>query len=131
MAIDAVAAKLMGFDPLAIKYIRLAHDQKLGVGDIHEIELVGDDITNESWNFKIGKNSHTFLAWLSWYGPTKFLQKLIFRTPMVAIPIAISEAEQDYYYWPLKYKRIARQWRENTSWGKLFQEYQRKGFLQE
>ena len=26
VAIDAVAARLMGFDPLAIKYIRLAHD---------------------------------------------------------------------------------------------------------
>ena len=27
VAIDAVAAKLMGFDPLSIKYIRLAHDR--------------------------------------------------------------------------------------------------------
>ncbi len=68
------------------------------------MELVGDDISGESWNFKIGKNSHTFLAWLAWYGPTKFLQKLIFRTPLVFLPIAISEAEQDLFYWPFKYK---------------------------
>src|SRR5512137_694471 len=30
VAIDAVAAKMMGFDPLSIKYIRLAHEQGLG-----------------------------------------------------------------------------------------------------
>ena len=35
VAIDAVAAKLMGFDPLSIDYIRLAHEDGLGVGDIH------------------------------------------------------------------------------------------------
>jgi uncharacterized protein (DUF362 family) len=130
VAIDAVAAKLMGFDPLSIKYIRLAHDMGLGIGDVSQIELVGDDISGENWKFKIGRNSHTFLAWLAWYGPTKFLQKLIFRTPLVFLPIAISEAEQDYFYWPLKYKRITQTWQEKTTWGQLFTEYQRKGYLQ-
>ena len=32
-AIDAVAAKLMGFNPLDIKFIRIAHEMGLGVGD--------------------------------------------------------------------------------------------------
>jgi uncharacterized protein (DUF362 family) len=130
VAIDAVAAKLMGFDPLSIKYIRLAQEHGLGMGDVRQIEMVGDDISEEKWGFKIGKNSHTFLAWLAWYGPTRFLQKLILRTPLVNIPIAIANAEQDYYYWPFKYKRIAKEWRENTTWGNLFQEYQRRGVLQ-
>jgi uncharacterized protein (DUF362 family) len=42
VAIDAVAASLMGFDPLSIKFIRLAHEMGLGCGDIEEIEIVGD-----------------------------------------------------------------------------------------
>ena len=130
VAIDAVAAKLMGFDPMSIKYIRLAHEMGLGIGDVSQIDLVGDDVSGENWNFKIGRNSHTFLAWLAWYGPTKFLQKLIFRTPLVFLPIAISEAEQDYFYWPLKYRHITQTWKENTTWGKLFSEYQEKGYLQ-
>jgi uncharacterized protein (DUF362 family) len=130
VAIDAVAAKLMGFDPMSIKYIRLAHEMGLGIGDVSQIDLVGDDVSGENWNFKIGRNSHTFLAWLAWYGPTKFLQKLIFRTPLVFLPIAISEAEQDYFYWPLKYRRIAQTWKENTTWGKLFSEYQERGYFQ-
>ncbi len=126
VAIDAVAAKLMGFDPLDIKYIRLAHEHGLGVGDPREIELVGDDVAGESWGFKVGYNSHSFLAWLAWYGPTRVLQKLVLRTPLVIIPTLIGEIEQDYLYWPLKYRRIAAQWRESTAWGRLFRQYQAK-----
>ncbi len=40
VAIDAVSAKLMGFDPLTIPYIRLAHERGLGCGDVREIDLV-------------------------------------------------------------------------------------------
>jgi uncharacterized protein (DUF362 family) len=131
VAIDAVAARLMGFDPLSIKYIRLAHEHGLGVGDPGEIELVGDDVTKESWGFKVGYNSHSFLAWLAWYGPTKVFQKLVLRTPLVIVPTLIGEVEQDYMYWPLKYRRIAAHWRATTAWGKLFQQYQQRGRLAE
>jgi uncharacterized protein (DUF362 family) len=130
VAIDAVAARLMGFDPLRIKFIRLAHEHGLGNGNPREIELSGDDISKESWKFKVGYNSHSFLAWLAWYGPTRILQKLILRTPLVVIPTLIGEIEQDYLYWPLKYRRIAAQWRNETTWGQLFQRYQQQGHLQ-
>jgi uncharacterized protein (DUF362 family) len=131
VAIDAVAAKLMGFNPLKIGYIRLAHEQGLGVGDLREIELVGDDVTEENWGFEVGYSSHTFLAWLAWYGPTKVLQKLVLRTPLVIVPTLIGEIEQDYLYWPLKYRRVAARWRAETSWGQLFQRYQAYGTWQQ
>lgn len=129
VAIDAVAAKMMGFDPLKIKYIRLAHEQGLGCGDPAEIELVGDDVSREHWNFKIGKNSHTFLAWLAWYGPTRVFQKLVLRTKFVVVPTLIGEIEQDYLFWPLKYRGLAKKWRAETAWGALFERYQRQGTL--
>ena len=129
VAIDAVAARLMGFDPLEIDYIRLAHERGLGVGDVGEIELVGDDVSGENWDFKVGYNSHRFLAWLAWYGPTRFLQKLVMRTPLVIVATLIGEIEQDYLYWPLKYKGVAEQWRTDTTWGQLFERYQRQGYL--
>src|SRR5512136_615705 len=57
VAIDAVAAKMMGFDPLKLDYIRLAQEDSLGVGDPRAIEIVGDrDAANENWHFKVGKN---------------------------------------------------------------------------
>ena len=52
VAIDAVAAKLMGMDPMSIKYIRMAHDLGLGCGDPRDIEIVGDlEAAKENWHF--------------------------------------------------------------------------------
>jgi hypothetical protein len=99
------------------------------VGDVREIEIVGDDVAGDGWGFKVGYCSHTFLAWLAWYGPTSVLQKVVLRTPLVAIPTLIGEIEQDYLYWPLKYRHVAARWRESTAWGHLFQQYQRQGAL--
>jgi len=129
VAIDAVSAKMMGFDPLSIDYIRLAHERGLGVGDVNQIELVGDDISEENWHFEVGRSLHRFLGWLSWYGPTKFLQRLIFRTPLVKIPILVSEINHDYIHWPLKERGIYLRWRENTPWGQLFAKYEEQGCL--
>jgi hypothetical protein len=131
VAIDAVAAKMMGFDPLSIDYIRLAHERELGVGDVSKIELVGDDISDENWHFEVGRSFHRFLGWLSWYGPTRVLQKLIFRTPLVNIPILVSEINHDYIHWPLKERKIYLRWRENTPWGQLFAKYAERGILGE
>ncbi|MEO0107695.1 MAG: DUF362 domain-containing protein [candidate division WOR-3 bacterium] len=128
-AIDAIAAKLMGFDPMTIRYIRLAHEAGLGVGDPNEIELIGDDIAGENWHFSVGRSFHRFLGWLSWYGPTKFLQRLIFRTPLVYLPIFVSELNHDYIHWPLREKGIYLKWRRETCWGQLFDHYQRHGTL--
>jgi len=129
VAIDAVAAQLMGFDPMQIGYIRLAHEQGLGVGDPREIEILGDDITGENWHFQIGVNFHRAMGWLSWYGPTKVLQKLLFHTPLVHLFAFVSEAYHDYYRWPLKERHVFERWREEAPWGKLFAEYQAKGHL--
>jgi hypothetical protein len=95
-AIDAVAAKLMGFDPLSIEYIRVAHEDGLGVGDPREIEIVGDvDAANESWGFSVGNNGASLVGNLLWFSPLKRLQKLFFRTPLVNVFILGSETYHD------------------------------------
>lgn len=128
VAIDSVAAKIMGFDPMAIDYIRLGHQEGLGVGDPREIEIVGDvDAAAENWNFKVGGHLHSFLGWLAWYGPTKVLQKAIMHTPLVAAPIMFSEVFHDYYHWPVKEKKIFERWREESPWGHLFAKYEAEG----
>ena len=45
VAIDAIAARLMGFDPLSIPFLRMAHERGLGIADPRQIELVGDDVS--------------------------------------------------------------------------------------
>lgn len=130
VAIDAVAAKMMGFDPMQIKYIRMAHDQGLGCGDPREIEVVGEDISNVNWHFEVGHSLHQFMGWLTWFGPTKFLQKLITHTPIVMIPILFSETYHDFVHWPLKEKHVYERWMDTTEWGKLWQQYGREGYIQ-
>jgi uncharacterized protein (DUF362 family) len=129
VAIDAVAAKMMGFDPLTIDYIRIAHEHGLGVGDVKEIEIAGDDISGENWHFEVGRSFHKFLAWMAWYGPTKFMQKLLFRTFLVNIFNLVSEVEHDVWHWPLKEKHVYLKWRQETAWGQLFDRYCREGHI--
>jgi hypothetical protein len=128
VAIDAVAAKMMGFDPMKIDYIRIAHEQGLGVGDPKEIEIAGDAaVADESWNFRVGGHLHSFMGWMTWYGPTKFLQKVVTRPPFVAGPILFSEVFHDYYHWPLKEKKVFERWRTESPWGQLFAKYEAEG----
>ncbi|MDP2207636.1 MAG: DUF362 domain-containing protein [Bacteroidota bacterium] len=124
VAIDAVAAKMMGFDPLNLEYIRLAHDAKLGIGDVREIEIVGDDISNESWGFSVGNNAVSIFGQLMWFGPLKSLQKLFFHTPLVHLFVLGSELYHDYYRWPFVDKKVFENWKKETAWGKLFQDYE-------
>jgi hypothetical protein len=63
-------------------------------------------------------------------GPTRVLQKLVLRTPLVAVPIFMSEFNHDHIFWPRKGERIYKKWLEETTWGGLFQRYQREGTLE-
>ncbi|MFA6233004.1 MAG: DUF362 domain-containing protein [Bacteroidota bacterium] len=130
VAIDAVAAKMMGFDPLAdVKYIRLAHDRGLGTGDVRDIEIVGDDISGENWHFEVGDNGASRIGDLMWFGPLKGMQKLFFHTPLVHVFVAGSEMYHDYYRWPLKDRKTFEQWLATTGWGKMFTAYRDSGVM--
>jgi uncharacterized protein (DUF362 family) len=123
VAIDAVAAKMMGFDPLGIEYIRLAHEARLGVGDPRQIELVGDDISRESWGFSVGNNLASHAGHLLWFGGLSKLQKLLFRTPLVSLFVLGSGLYHDRYRWPRKDRAVFDAWRRDTDWGRLFASY--------
>jgi uncharacterized protein (DUF362 family) len=125
VAIDAVAAKMMGFDPMSLEYINVAHNDGLGVGDTRDIEIVGADISGESWGFQVGDNGASKVGDMMWFGPMKRFQKLFFHTPLVNVFILGSEAYHDYYRWPLKDKKTFQEWKRDTSWGRLFEAYER------
>ena len=127
VAIDAVATKMMGFDPLSIKYINLAHEQGLGNGDVREINVVGEDIREVNWKFSVGDNGASLVGDLLWFSPLKKFQNLFFRTPLVNFFIFGSEAYHDYYRWPFKDRRTFNKWKKQTQWGKLFESYSSAG----
>jgi hypothetical protein len=129
VAIDAVSAKMMGFDPMSLDYIRLAHEDKLGVGDPRDIEIVGDvDAAQENWHFHVGKNLVRVGGGdLIWFGPLKRFQKLFFHTPLVNGFILASDVYHDFYRWPLVDRRVFERWCETTEWGQMFLRYAQMG----
>jgi hypothetical protein len=130
VAIDAVAASMMGFDPMSIEYIRLADEQGLGAGRREDIEVVGDvHLADERWGFSVGDNGASRVGDVMWFGPLKRFQKLFFHTPLVNLFVMGSEVYHDYYRWPLRDRQVFEAWRAETTWGRLFQRYQAEGTL--
>jgi uncharacterized protein (DUF362 family) len=129
VAVDAVSAKMMGFDPMAIDYIRLGHEAGLGVGRPADIEVVGADVSRESWGFRVGDNGASRVGDLLWFGPLRGIQNFFFRTPLVNVFILGSEAYHDFYRWPARDRRVFERWRRETGWGRLFDAYARNETL--
>ncbi|MGE5237127.1 MAG: DUF362 domain-containing protein [Acidobacteriota bacterium] len=128
VAIDAVAAKLMGFDPLSIKYLALAHERGLGTADPRDIELVGQpEIGAENWHFSVGDNLASRVGDVLWFGPLRKLQKLFFHTPLVYLFVAGSYLYHDYLWYPVFGTGKVREFRRSSPWGELFARYLDRG----
>ena len=123
VAIDAVAAQMMGFDPMSIGFIRLAHEAGLGCGDIGQIEVVGEDISEVNWHF--GGAENTFASRgqkLIYWGPLKPLEKLLLRSPIAPWAYAASNLYHNAYWLRFIGRKRVRE-AMKTDWGKLFQSY--------
>ncbi len=125
VAIDAVAARMMGFDPMSHAFIRLADERGLGVGRVEEIEIIGDaDAAEENWHFQTGSNAASRVGSLLWFGPMKWLQRLLFHTPLVYLFIMGSAVYHDQLWYRLRGRKVVNQWLRESPWGQLFAEYQ-------
>lgn len=123
VAIDAVAARMMGFDPMQIGYIRMAHERGLGVGSFDEIEILGEDVSDVNFDFHVGDNVASRAGDLLWFSPIKKIQRLFFHSPLVYIFVLGSYIYHDFLWWPLKGKKIMAQLRETSRWAQLFDQY--------
>jgi len=123
VAIDAISAKLQGFDPMSIRFIRKAHELGLGVGDPKEIQVVGYDINQEpAWNFV---QTDTFASRgqkMIYHGPLKPLEKPLLQSPLVPWSYFASNFYHNVYWYPF----VGRPRVEaalQTKWGQLFKNY--------
>jgi uncharacterized protein (DUF362 family) len=123
VAIDAVSAKLQGFDPMNIHFIRRAHEMGLGIGDPRNIEIVGYDIEQEKpWNFV---QEDTFASWgqkLIYHGPLKPFEKLLLQSPLVPWSYFASNFYHNVYWYPFVGRRRVEEALQ-TKWGRLFESY--------
>ncbi len=123
VAIDAVAAKMMGFNPMDIDYIRIAHEEGLGIGKPSEIEVVGEDVSKLNFGFSVGNNFASSVGKFIWFGPLKKLQHLFFHTPMVYLFVFASFFYHDFFWYPVKGWPKVKKWLNETPWGELFKTY--------
>ncbi|MBP7829529.1 MAG: DUF362 domain-containing protein [Kiritimatiellae bacterium] len=128
VAIDAVAAKIMGFDPLAdLTFVRLAHELGLGCGDPREIELVGDaDAAAENWHFTGPFRKMTFasrMQHLIYWGPLKKPVEWSLKTILAPWAYIASVMYHDSFWYPTHRKIVNDILR--SEWGRLFQNWER------
>jgi len=126
VAIDAIAAKLMGFDPMSLKFIRLAHERGLGCGDPKEIEVVGEDIAEV--NFHFHEKMETLASRgqkMIYHGPLKPLENVLLRSCISPWSFYASRLFHDGYWFPCVGKKRVNQMLQ-TGWGKLFEDYGRR-----
>jgi uncharacterized protein (DUF362 family) len=128
VAIDAVAARLMGMDPLSIKFIRLAHDLGLGCGNPRDIEIVGDEsAAGENWHFVGPFRKMTFASrmqhkiyWGRWRKPVEWSLKTI----LAPWAYVASVVYHDSFWYPTKARSLMRETLESP-WGRLFRNWER------
>jgi len=124
VAVDAVSAMMMGFDPMKIRYIAHATERGLGQGDPRHIEIVGmPELADENWHFPVGVNLGTGAGMLLWRSPLRIFQKLLFRTPLVNLFIFASEFYHDRFWYPRKGRPVVDRWLSESPWGRLFVSY--------
>ncbi|MCG3126888.1 MAG: hypothetical protein CHACPFDD_01743 [Phycisphaerae bacterium] len=127
VAIDAVAAKLMGLDPMSIKYIKLAHDLGLGCGDPAKIELVGDaEAARENWQFQGPFKKMTFasrMQHLIYWGWMKRPVEWSLKTWLAPWAYIASVLYHDSFWYPVRGRRMMHPVL-HSDWGKLFRNWE-------
>ena len=122
VAIDAIAARLMGFDPLSIPFLRMAHERGLGVADPRDIELVGDDVSNENFGFQTRRSLVIWGDQMIRKGFLRPLERMLLHSPlMVWAPVA-SNVYHDMMWYPTVGQARIREFMR-TEWGQLFKQY--------
>ncbi|MFQ6092292.1 MAG: DUF362 domain-containing protein, partial [bacterium] len=122
VAIDGVAARMMGFDPTALNFIRLAHERGLGCGSVADIEVVGEDISGVNFGFHCTDTLASRGQKAIYHGWLKHFEKILLRSPLVFWSYIASILYHDCFWYPLVGKSRVNRMME-TEWGRLFQTY--------
>jgi len=125
VAVDAVVAKMMGFEPMNLPAIKLAHDEGLGCGDVDQIEMIGEDVSNINWKFEVKRSLVIWGDQMVRKGKLSFLHPLMHNKLFMTLPILGSLVYHDMFWYPTIGKKIIKAFKQ-TEWGKIFENYPAK-----
>jgi len=122
VAIDAVAAKMMGYNPMEIPYIRMCDQMGLGVGNPDNIEIIGEQISDVNFGFTTKRSLVIWGDQMLRKGFLRFLEKPLLHSPLVVWAPFASNLYHDWLWYPLIGKKRIREFMK-TDWGQLFEKY--------
>jgi uncharacterized protein (DUF362 family) len=123
VAIDAIAAKIMGFDPLSIRYLAMCQERGLGVADPRDIEIVGDvEAAATNMGFKTSRSLVIWGDQLIRRGPLRPLKHLLLHSPLMVWAPFASNVYHDLLWYPTVGRARIRGFAA-TDWGRLFERY--------
>jgi uncharacterized protein (DUF362 family) len=123
VAIDAVSARLQGFDPMSLRFIRLAHEHGFGIGDPSQIEIAGYDIEQEKpWGFQREDTFASKGQHMIYHGPLKPLEKPLLQSPLVPWAYFASNFYHNVYWYPFVGRKRVEE-ALDTKWGRVFRDY--------
>lgn len=122
VAIDSISAKIMGFDPMNIPYIRMAHEMGLGVGNPGEIDVFGEDISEINFQFKAKRSLVIWGDQMIRKGFMRPFEKLLLRSPLFVWAPFASNIYHDCLWYPTVGRKRIKQFLK-TDWGQLWQRY--------
>lgn len=119
VAIDALSAKIMGFIPVAIDFLRIANEKKLG-------SIYSEyDASLPKLNFTSKKSPIIFFDQLIRKNTlnNKTLHKILFKSNFFKLFIKASEVYHDNIWYPTIGKMYINNFNK-TEWGRLFASYE-------
>ena len=123
VAIDAIAARIMGFDPLSIRYLAMCQERGLGVADPRDIEIIGDvDAAATNMGFTTSRSLVIWGDQLIRRGPLRPLKRLLLHSPLMVWAPFASNFYHDLLWYPTVGRARIRAFAD-TGWGRLFARY--------
>jgi uncharacterized protein (DUF362 family) len=122
VAIDAIGAKMMGFDPMKIPYLAMCHERGLGVADPTHIQIAGADITDVNFGFHVSRSLVIWGDQMIRKGFLRPFEKVLLHSPLVAWAPFASNVYHDHFWYPVVGRRRIAEFNA-TEWGELWRKY--------
>ena len=128
VAIDAIAAQMMGFNPLSIPYLRMCHERELGIADPAHIRVLGADISQVNFGFSMHRSLVIWGDQLIRKGSLRALEKPLLHSPLMAWAPLASNLYHDVLWYPTIGRKRIREFLR-TPWGELWKAYNQSATL--
>lgn len=122
VALDSVAAKMMGFDYRKIDYLKISEEKKLGIADPKKIKVVGENIDKVNFGFKPADTLASRGQKLIYHRFPSWLEKLLLQTVIAPWSYLASKLYFDVFWYNVIGKPRLKKFLQSP-WGNISKEY--------